>query len=80
MTPLQVENDKTEYLVFSHKHNLPIPFVGIKELNWKTSLKIVKQVAEALAYINGKNFVIGDFKPDNILVDEVSMMLTCQFC
>ncbi|KAK3012910.1 hypothetical protein RJ639_008324 [Escallonia herrerae] len=42
----------------------------IPELDWPSTLKVIKQAAGAIGYINGNGIVIGDFKPNNILIDQ----------
>ncbi|KAK3033314.1 hypothetical protein RJ639_033782, partial [Escallonia herrerae] len=41
-----------------------------KELDWPSTLKVIKQAAGAIGYINGNGIVIRDFKLNKILIDQ----------
>ncbi|KAL3503087.1 hypothetical protein ACH5RR_037536 [Cinchona calisaya] len=48
-------------------------------LDWNNTLKVLRQMASALVEVSKKNFVIGDLKPDNVLLDEEYNVKICDF-
>lgn len=41
------------------------------ELKWSETLKILRQLALSLEAVDKQGYVIGDLKPDNVLIDQV---------
>ncbi|XP_073154120.1 probable receptor-like protein kinase At4g10390 [Henckelia pumila] len=48
-------------------------------LGWPYAHKILLQLAAAIGEISAKNFVVGDIKPDNVLIDEEYNVCLCDF-
>lgn len=47
---------------------------AVRELGWSYILNILSQLARALQSVKNEDYVIGDLKPDNILIDNVSLI------
>ncbi|XP_012830654.1 PREDICTED: probable receptor-like protein kinase At4g10390 [Erythranthe guttata] len=49
------------------------------ELNWARTLGILKQLANGIKALIAEDYVSGDIKPDNVLVDEEYNVFLCDF-
>ncbi|KAL7086935.1 hypothetical protein ACP275_13G033800 [Erythranthe tilingii] len=70
---------KEYYLVMKFiPNNLKDLIEGVA-LNWEETLHISSQLAWSIKAIIEQNYVVGDIKPDNILIDDDHTVYLCDF-
>ncbi|XP_073154124.1 L-type lectin-domain containing receptor kinase IX.2-like [Henckelia pumila] len=76
---IQYDDGEHFSIVMNHVSTTLQVVLERKELEWKVAHKILLQLATAIQELSRKDFVVGDIKLDNVLLDQDYNVFLCDF-